>query len=77
MHFSIFWGVMLALVVTLPLTFGWIRSSGVPPGHHEARFLGFPISTFPRRQAPAVKRGRTCSIAAGPSPHIPTVSVAY
>jgi hypothetical protein len=47
MHMSIFWGVMLSLAVTLPLTFGWIRFTLVPPDQYEAWFFGFPIFRFP------------------------------
>ncbi len=32
-HISIFWGVMLSLAITLPLTFGWIRFSLIPQGN--------------------------------------------
>lgn len=31
MHASIFWGVVLSLLITLPLTFGWIHFTLVPP----------------------------------------------
>jgi hypothetical protein len=47
MHFSIFWGVMLSLAVTLPLTFGWIRFTLVPPDDYQAWFFGFPVFRFP------------------------------
>lgn len=47
MHLCIFWGVMLSLAVTVPLTFGWIRFTLVEPDHYKAWFFGFPIVTFP------------------------------
>lgn len=46
-HISIFWGVMLSLAVTLPLTFGWIRFSLVPPDHYQLWVFGFPVFQFP------------------------------
>jgi hypothetical protein len=47
MHMSIFWGVLLSLAITFPLTFGWIRFSLVPPDHYQLHFMGFPMFTFP------------------------------
>lgn len=47
MHMTIFWGVLLALAITLPLTFGWIRFTLIPLGTYQAWFFGFPIFTFP------------------------------
>ncbi len=47
MHLSIFWGVILSLAVTVPLTFGWIHFTLVPPDRYKAWFFGFPILTFP------------------------------
>ncbi len=47
MHMSIFWGVILSLAVTLPLTFGWIRFTLVPPDRYQAWFFGFPVFQFP------------------------------
>ena len=46
-HFSIFWGVMLSLAITLPLTFGWIRFTLVPPDHYQLWFFGLPMFRFP------------------------------
>jgi hypothetical protein len=47
MHMSIFWGVLLSLAITFPLTFGWIRFSLVPPDHYQLWFMGFPMFVFP------------------------------
>jgi hypothetical protein len=46
-HMSIFWGVMLSLAVTLPLTFGWIRFTLVPPDDYQLWFFGVPLFVFP------------------------------
>ncbi|HEX5166549.1 MAG TPA: hypothetical protein VFV93_14190 [Thermomicrobiales bacterium] len=49
MHMSIFWGVLLSLAVTFPLTFGWIHFELAEnnPDHYTAFFFGFAIFTFP------------------------------
>jgi hypothetical protein len=47
MHQAIFWGVVVSLLVTVPLTFGWIRFTLVPPDHYRAWFFGIPVMTFP------------------------------
>ena len=47
MHMSIFWGVIISLAVTLPLTFGWLRFTLVTPDHYRLWFFGFPLFTFP------------------------------
>ena len=46
-HQSIFWGVVVSLMVTVPLSFGWIRFTLVEPDHYRAWFFGFPVVTFP------------------------------
>ena len=46
-HQAIFWGVVLSVAVTVPLTFGWIRFTLVPPDGYRAWFFGFPVMTFP------------------------------
>ena len=46
-HISIFWGVILSLAITLPLTFGWIRFTLIPPDHYQLWFFGFPVFHFP------------------------------
>ncbi len=45
-HLSIFWGVILSLAITLPLTFGWFHFTLVPPDHYKLWFFGFPFFTF-------------------------------
>lgn len=47
MHMSIFWGVIISLMVTFPLTFGWLRFTLVPPDHYQLWFFGFALFTFP------------------------------
>jgi hypothetical protein len=46
MHLSIFWGVVLSLAITIPLTFGWIRFTLVPPDQYQAWFFGIPVLRF-------------------------------
>ncbi len=46
-HISIFWGVMLSLAITLPLTFGWLRFTLIPPSHYQLWFFGIPMVRFP------------------------------
>jgi hypothetical protein len=47
MHLAIFWGVILSLAVTVPLTFGWIRFTLEPPDDYKPWFFGIPLFTFP------------------------------
>lgn len=47
MHMSIFWGVLLSLLITVPLTFGWIRFTLVPPDHYRLWFFGVGMVSFP------------------------------
>ncbi|HEX5439233.1 MAG TPA: hypothetical protein VFW98_18920 [Gemmatimonadaceae bacterium] len=47
MHECIFWGVVISVLVTVPLTFGWIRFTLVPPDHYQAWFFGIPVLVFP------------------------------
>jgi hypothetical protein len=47
MHMSIFWGVLISLLITLPLTFGWIRFTLVPPDQYLLWFFGLPLFQFP------------------------------
>src|SRR5699024_514753 len=42
-HLMIFWGVIVSLLVTVPLTFGWIRFTLVEPDRYKAWFFGIPI----------------------------------
>jgi hypothetical protein len=46
-HLAIFWGVVLSLAITLPLTFGWIRFTLAGPGVYQAWFFGLDIFRFP------------------------------
>ncbi len=47
MHMCIFWGVFLSLLITLPLTFGWIRFTLVPPDNYLLWLVGVPLFQFP------------------------------
>jgi len=47
-HLCLFWGVMLSLAITLPLTFGWLRFTLVPPERlYQAWVFGIPLMRFP------------------------------
>lgn len=46
-HMAIFWGVLLSLVITFPLTFGWLRFTLVPPREYLIWVVGFPLFQFP------------------------------
>ncbi len=45
-HLCIFWGVILSLCVTLPLTFGWLRFTQTASGQYRIWALGFPLFSF-------------------------------
>lgn len=45
-HLCIFWGVILSLCITLPLTFGWLRFTQTAAGQYRIWALGFPLFTF-------------------------------
>ncbi|HLJ82509.1 MAG TPA: hypothetical protein VKT52_13545, partial [Ktedonobacterales bacterium] len=46
-HQCIFWGVVLSLCITWPLTFGWIRfTQQVPSGQYLLWAFGFPLFSF-------------------------------
>jgi hypothetical protein len=47
MHMSIFWGVVLSLLITIPLTFGWFRFTLVPPEDYRIWFFGVALTDFP------------------------------
>src|SRR6185437_7817456 len=49
MHLCIFWGVILSLAITWPLTFGWLRFTQPLDGSGQYRMwvFGFPLFTFP------------------------------
>jgi len=45
-HLCIFWGVILSLGVTFPLTFGWLRFTQDSGGEYHIWALGFPLFAF-------------------------------
>jgi hypothetical protein len=47
MHMSIFWGVLISLFITFPLTFGWLRFTLASPDNYLLWFFGFPLFEFP------------------------------
>jgi hypothetical protein len=47
MHLCIFWGVILSVLITFPLTFGWLWFTLVPPSDYQLWFFGVPLVTFP------------------------------
>jgi hypothetical protein len=47
MHMSIFWGVIISLLVTIPLTFGWLHFTLAEPGTYQMWVFGFAFITFP------------------------------
>ena len=47
MHLAIFWGVILSLAITLPLTFGWIRFTYEAADEYQAWFFNLPVFSFP------------------------------
>lgn len=51
MHLCLFWGVVLASLITFPLVFGWFRFLLVGATDYQMLFLGFPLLTFPARSA--------------------------
>jgi hypothetical protein len=46
MHLCLFYGVLGSLAVTLPLTFGWIRFTLVPPDRYQLWVFGLPALRF-------------------------------
>jgi hypothetical protein len=46
MHMCIFWGVVLSLLVTIPLTFGWFRFTLEPPLDYRMWVFGIPTVSF-------------------------------
>ncbi len=51
MHMCIFWGVLLSLAITIPLTFGWVRFTLEPPLDYRLWVFGFKTITFPLETA--------------------------
>lgn len=47
MHMCIFWGVLLSVLITVPLTFGWIKFTFVQPEEYKIWFFQVPLFTFP------------------------------
>lgn len=47
MHMCIFWGVLLSLMITFPLTFGWIRFTYVEPSDYQLWVFGIAVAIFP------------------------------
>ncbi len=47
MHMSIFWGVILSLAITIPLTFGWLHFTLLPHAQYQLWFFGLPLFIFP------------------------------
>ncbi len=45
-HLCLFYGVVGSLAVTLPLTFGWIRFTLVPPDRYQLWVCGIPVLRF-------------------------------
>lgn len=46
MHICIFWGVVLSLLITVPLTFGWIHFTLAEEGRYRMWVLGLPMLSF-------------------------------
>ncbi len=46
-HLCIFWGVILSLAITLPLTFGWLHFTLLPHSLYRVWFFGIPLFIFP------------------------------
>lgn len=51
MHLCLFWGVVLASLITFPLVFGWIRFHLVGAMDYQMLILSVPLLTFPARSA--------------------------
>lgn len=46
-HMCIFWGVIGSLLITLPLTFGWLHFTLQPHSQYQVWFFGLPLFIFP------------------------------
>ncbi len=46
-HMCIFWGVIGSLLITLPLTFGWLHFTFLPNNLYQVWFFGLPLFIFP------------------------------
>jgi len=49
MHLCLFWGVVLASLITFPLVFGWLRFQAAGEGEYQLLALGLPLMAFPAR----------------------------
>jgi hypothetical protein len=51
MHQFLFWGCILAVLITFPLVFGWIHFGSLPDDQmtYVAYLFGFPVGSFPIR----------------------------
>lgn len=47
MHMSIFWGVIISLAITIPLSFGWIRFTLQEPLDYQMHVFGIGLFSFP------------------------------
>lgn len=47
MHMSIFWGVVISLLVTVPLSFGWFHLTLASQDSYRIWFFGVSLFTFP------------------------------
>jgi hypothetical protein len=47
MHMSLFWGVLLSLFITIPLTFGWFKFTFEEPEDYKIWVFQIPLFTFP------------------------------
>jgi hypothetical protein len=74
MHMSIFWGVILSLLITLPLTLGWLHFTLIPPNLYRLWFFGIPLFIFPIRAGIgfAIFHGLAFSAARVPESLVPT-----
>lgn len=51
MHLCIFWGVLLSLAITIPLTFGWFRFTLSGEDDYRMWFFGVRLFAFPLESA--------------------------
>jgi hypothetical protein len=47
MHITIFYGVVISLLITVPLTFGWFHFTLIQPNNYQMWFFGLPVFQFP------------------------------
>lgn len=51
MHLALFWGVVLASLITFPLVFGWFRFRAAGEADYQMMVLGIPVLIFRARSA--------------------------